>query len=594
MQDWSAAADTAQGLEENDQEEHPWARGAGQLLGGLALPSGMEGLGLSVGRDVLRAGGSMADARAAVRVAVRNRMGVVGGGYGAAHGVLSADSPGEALTGGLTEGAIGAAGGLGLGAIARGRAAPVAETEGQRVAAAAGRQRVDVLAADVGGPTIRRLTAAAAQAPISAAPVINGAQRAVEQTQGVRDRFANLIGNVLNPEAAGERARDGANAMIARTGGRANTLYRNAEAGSAGVAVTPTQASATLARNIRELSDTPGGAEGLARLQGLQDAFSNGNFSVEGVRRMRSALRDEFAGAGLRGTDIERRVNQVADAANDDVINSLNAAGRPGVARQFQVADRYWRNRIRTIDDTLAPIIGKDGDASGEAIVKNLQSAMKGNNQRFARFIAAVPDDARGDVRASLIGRLGRATKGAQNDEGTEFSLQTFLSNWDDIGETAKGHLFGPESRAAFNDLATIASGARETATYANRSNTAGGIWGNIGALTGLGAVSPVTAISALVGQYGGGRLLASPRMTRWLTRAPNSVAAGPAYIERLSRIARAEPAIANEVLQLQRRLTDAFSSAPTRMAAQETPNEVAERQGNTGEQQPQQQGFEP
>lgn len=587
-----------------DEQEHPWLRISGQLLGGLAIPTGLEGIGLRAGSEVLRAGGSMSEARAAASIAVRNRSAVLGGAYGAAHGAGSADNLEDAATGALTEGGLGAAGGLAIGAAGQAlaprqaaraaaqRAAPIAD--GERVAAAAARQEIDVLPADVAGPTVRRLTSAAAQAPISAAPIINGAQRAVEQTQGVRDRFASMIGDVLNPEAAGERAREGARATIARTGGRANTLYRNAEAGAVGVRVQPTQASAVLGRNIRELSDTPGGAEGLARLQGLQDAFSNGSFSVEGVRRMRTALRDEFAGAGLRGTDIERRVNQVADAANQDVVSSLVSAGRPDVARQFQLADRYWRNRIRTIDETIAPIIGKDGDASGEQIVKNLQRDMRGNNRRFASFLSAVPEESRADVRASLIGRIGRATKGAQNEEGTGFSLQTFLSNWDDIGETAKAHLFGPEARAAFNDLATIASGARQTAGYANRSNTSGGIWGNIGALAGGAALSPIAAVSGLVAQYGGGRLLASPRFTRWLARPPRNMAGMPGYTQRLTRIARAEPAIANEVLQLQRRLTEAFASSPARLAAEESNGEIGAGEGRAGNQQTQDDSAQP
>ena len=219
---------------------------------------------------------------------------------------------------------------------------------------------------------------------------------------------------------------------------------------------------------------------------------------------------------------------------------------------------------------------------------------MKGNNRRFASFLAAIPADAQGDVRASLIGRIGRATKGAQNDEGTGFSLATFLSNWDDMGETAKVHLFGPESRAAMNDLATIANGARQTATYANRSNTAGGIWGNLGALAGGAAISPMAAISGLVAQYGGGRLLSSPNFTRWLSRSTTTQVPTPAYIGRLSRVARAEPAIANEVLQLQARLSDAFSSTPARMAAQEPANEANGAQGNTSQQQRQTQSFQP
>lgn len=50
----------------------------------------------------------------------------------------------------------------------------------------------------------------------------------------------------------------------------------------------------------------------------------------------------------------------------------------------------------------------------------------------------------------------------------------------------------------------------------------------------------------------------------------------------------------AGQVLQLQQRLADAFTSAPTRLAAQPAGNEAADAQGSAGQQQPEQQGFQP
>lgn len=69
--------------------------------------------------------------------------------------------------------------------------------------------------------------------------------------------------------------------------------------------------------------------------------------------------------------------------------------------------------------------------------------------------------------------------------------------------------------------------------------------------------------------------------MARWLTRAPKkpNIQAQRQHVAALSSIARAEPAIANEVLALQGRLMDAFGqgaggSMPARIAAEETPDE--------------------
>jgi hypothetical protein len=595
--DYNRERDIGTGVREQDQTEHPWLKLSGELFGGLVLPAGLEGVGLKAGSDVLRAGGSMADARAAAAVAVRNRAAVVGGEYGAAHGALSADGPQDAVTGALTEGALGAATGLGLGALGQrlgNRPAP-AVTDGQQVAAAAGRQGIDVLPADVGGPMTRRLTSAAAQAPISASPIINASARVVDQAQGARDRIAATVGQALDPETAGQTALAGAQKYIANSRATKNALYDAAEKAAGDARVTPTKALDALQSNIDELSQTPGGAPGLAHLEGLKDALSQGDFSVNGIRNMRTVMRDQFIKDGLRGSDLERRVGQVLDAAKDDVTDSLAANGKQGAAALYSKADAFYRDRANTIDNVLTPLIGtRDKPRSGEQIIKSLTADMQGNNARSVKFLRSLPPEEQANTRASIIGSLGRTAAGAQNVDGNAFSLPVFLTHWNKIGETAKNAYFGVEARAALNDLAKVAEGTKAAQGYANRSNTAGGIWGNLGVLAGSAAASPVAATTGLATQLITGHLLASPAFARWLARAPRTALSAPAYIDRLSRVARAEPQIANEVLQLQQRLTDAFTSSPTRLAAQPAGNEAGNTQGGASQQQSEQQGFQP
>jgi hypothetical protein len=74
-----------------------------------------------------------------------------------------------------------------------------------------------------------------------------------------------------------------------------------------------------------------------------------------------------------------------------------------------------------------------------------------------------------------------------------------------------------------------------------------------------------------IAAQIGAGKLLGSPALARWLSaygRKPNPAAA-LSHINALSKIARAEPGIANEVLQFQQRLAEAFTGAPMRAAAE-------------------------
>jgi hypothetical protein len=248
------------------------------------------------------------------------------------------------------------------------------------------------------------------------------------------------------------------------------------------------------------------------------------------------------------------------------------------------MADKQWRERLSTIERVIEPIIGKaDAPRSGEEIVAALQRAGKGNAIRLGKFIDTLPSEESGMVRATIINQMGRAGDGAQNAAGDAFSLAKFLTDYNKLTPSAKVTIFGAEGRAALDDLAIVASGTKAAQQYANHSNT-GGVVGNLmtmGSATG-GLPTFLTTIAA---QYGLGRLLASPRVARWIARAPRTGLSGPAYIERLSRIARAEPAIANEVLQLQQRLTDAFASSPARLAADEAGNEPAVGNGQSGQQ---------
>lgn len=589
--DYTAHLDKARGVEATDNENHPYARIGGQLLGGLALPSGTEGVAFTAGRDALQGGASMAEARAIASAAARNRMAGVGAAYGGAYGFNSSyGDVGQRLASTATGALEGGAGGLAIGAAGEAlapraaaraaalRAAPMGEA--QRVAAAAhrlsdvlpGEETFDLLPADVGGAATRRLTSAAAQAPLSASPVIGAAQHSIDQGQSVRDILASRVGEALDPEAAGLNARQGAQRAIATTGNDVRAAFTAAERLGGDTRITPTGALDVLNRNIAELAQVPGGAPAVERLTGLRDALSRGTFTVAGIRNMRSVLRQEFIRDGLRGSDTERRVNQVLDAAQHDVTDGLTAAGRTDAGAAFAHADGLYRDRIALIDNVLTPLIGtRDSPKSGEQIIKTLTADLQGNNARAVRFLNALPPEEQANTRASIIGALGRQAPGAQNADGNGFSLSKFLTDWNKIGETAKRAYFGNESRAALNDLAAVAQGTKEAQGYANRSNSSGGIWGNLGVLAGGAVAAPVAAASGLAAQLVGGRLLASPRFARWLARAPRTSLGSAAYLDRLSRIARAEPAIANDVLGLQQRLSQILAnggSAP--LAAQD------------------------
>ncbi len=210
--DYTGNLDTERGRAATDEEDHFGAHIAGELLGGLVLPVGVEkagltatveSVGLAAGRDALREGLSMSDARAIASRAITKRLAGEGAAYGGAYGFNSSyGSPSQRLLSAGTGAAEGGIGGAVLGGIgekvapllsdarAAGRALPAAEkSDAADVAQAAKDQNVAILPQDIGGPTIQRATQGAAQTTFGARTVSDAANR-------LYDSFDNRVGEV--------------------------------------------------------------------------------------------------------------------------------------------------------------------------------------------------------------------------------------------------------------------------------------------------------------------------------------------------------------------------------------------------------------
>jgi hypothetical protein len=440
---------------------------------------------------------------------------------------------------------------------------------------AAERIGVDLLPAAAGGPITRGLSSGAAQMPVSARPIVKAADRMIRQAQEARDKVASAFGVISNPEAAGEAARQGALATIKNTGNIGRRLYDHAGEMAGDARIPLNNAKAVLDEQIARLEAVPGGGAGLADVRALRSQLDNPDgFTIQGVRDMRTEM---FVAPELRGGPVEKRMKDVVAATSQDIEQGLRAQGKGDAADAFRAADDYWKERLDLIDRVIRPVIGKDGDAKGgEDIFKSIEAATRGNAEKLHRFLRALPEEEQGIVRASIIGRLGRATKSAQNDEGDAFSLETFLSNWNDLSPRSKNILFDGEYRKDMDALAKIASGTREGMKVASKSNTPLGIAFQT-AITGGSTLAGLQMLGvSLAGQYGAGRMLASPGFARWLASAakkPNETAFRQ-QVGRLSAVAAAEPTIANEVRALQDRLMQSFGNIPQRAAAEEGKND--------------------
>ncbi len=426
---------------------------------------------------------------------------------------------------------------------------------------------VQPIAADVGGATTRRLTSLGAQLPLSARPIVNASQRLGNQSQAARDTVAGRVGEALDPEMAGEAAKRGLGVYRTRTGQQARTMYQAAETASEGVKIEPTNVMQSLAGHIAEQKGIPGGSDILPVLENLASSLSqNGAFTVSGVRGMRTVLSSRLTTAGLTPTNAQRIVNELVQAAGDDITSSLVKAGKPDAAKAYRSADKFYAERMDVINNALKPIIGKNGEKSGEQVLQAIQQAAKGNTARLSQIMRVLPEDDAGTVRATLISQLGKSSAGTQNAEGSAFSLGQFLTHWNQMTPRARSILFDRGTLTDLNNLAKVADGSKQAARYANSSNT-GGVVGGIATGATL-ATDMVTVAGTALAQFGGGMLLAAPGFARWMARAPSNPRAVSPHIARLTTIASQNPTMATEIKGLQQFLTEAFEQSPGRIAA--------------------------
>lgn len=560
---YTDALDRQRGIAAYDIKEQFAPRVAGQIAGGLALPSfGATGAG---------------------------QLARVGAGYGGVYGIGSSDGGlGQRLTGGATGAATGGLLGYGLGragqALAdRGGGVPPPPTGGQELLAAARAAGVVddagiplILPADAGGPLTRRMTAGVAQTPFGTGPITQAADRAQNAAGARLGQIAASEGLPLRQEQLGELAQNAAQGYIDDTGRAANRGYNRARAMAR---IDGTR----IVRGDRALQNIDDQIAGLAEtrntdaplisgLERLRSDIATGDsatpLSIDAIRRLRTSTRAEARSEGLRNTDYNRRAQTIIDDLSEDIASQLS----PRAAAAFREADQAYAQRLDTIDDVMAEVIGPAGDRSAEAVARRLISLGRGDSARLNRFLNAVNPEEAGIVRGSLIQEAGRSLPGQQNAAGNGFSFSTFLSNWDNMPARTRNLLFRGENRDVVEALAIVAERARATSRYANTSGTAGASNASGFVTEGTRALSIGGAISSLGGtvilENLTGRLLGSQRFAQWIARAPKDPAQRGAWVRRLGVIASREPAIANDVLPLQQALQQTLEQLPARAAA--------------------------
>lgn len=533
------------------------------------------GLELLAGGGATRIAGAAGNALRSV-VGQGAALGGVGGyGYGEGNASVTnalAGAAGGAALGGALYGV-----GRGVGALASRRQGPSPTAEQLALVQAGEREGVSIRQPDV-RPELRNQMANA-ETTQTGGPIIRDARAA--DVARIEQRVAEVGGDgaVADNYTLGGRVQDAGERYIVRTRDQKNRMYRRAEQAAEGRTVQPNEVVAAINNNIAELRATgeTTNAGQIAYLEGLKSDFSK-PLTIQAVQNLRKNMRGQLSERGLTRTDAERRVGQVIDAANADLIREL-----PQEASQaLRAADTFYRERQTFINGTLKQFMGDRGNPLPAETAAQRLIAMtrgeRGNQNRFASMWQQLEPDEQADIAATVAESLGRKRNG-------EFSAATLVGSLDPrkgINPRTARLIFGDEGAESLNNLRMIARAKSDTQASLNNSRTGTAVNAASGGLKNMmlgafglsqggigGAVAlPIAGnIIRSLGEKRAARMLLNPDFTKWLRNAPNS--SNPRVIDRyFSRLAGISSIPANDNQAFQAALREAASKSPGRAAA--------------------------
>lgn len=411
------------------------------------------------------------------------------------------------------------------------------------------------------------------------------AAQADQAAERVRRSVTELGGDVA-PDTAGRGIERGLRGFVDQGKARASRLYGAVDSAIPdGHTVDTTNLRRVVSDIMGRAPETADVARAVSsdRMAAIAAAVENMPQSVpyQAARELRtrigSVLGDPQIMSDMPRADMKRLYGAIAD----DLTASL--AGNPEALRAQRTADRWYRAFLDRVDERIVPMIDR-GNRSAQKIFEAFERQAK-DPAELARLKRSMPEEEWNTAAGVVVDRLGRARASAQDEAGSVFSPETFLTEWNKIPERSRRLLLGTKASRDMNALAKAAAKIRDEREFLfNPSGTApataaGTMAGAVFLSPFLGGPGATAAAAGALGSqaatYAAERLFMSPRFVNWLaqsTRVP--IAQVPAHIDRLARYAESmDPSTRDAVVGYIDSLTFPAESTQTAPASEATPS---------------------
>jgi hypothetical protein len=357
---------------------------------------------------------------------------------------------------------------------------------------------------------VQRAAALARNAPGAGEPIIQATERTIGQLgQKAEDVASGYGGGTV--VGSGEAAKTGIREWITgKSKEIATKLYDKVDALIDNTKNTTLDNTINAAADILARRQNAAISQPSEAVKRIKDAITRpGGMNYEGIKDLRSYIGEMIDGSKLLPADISaKELKAIYGGLSDDLANSVKNSGGPQAEAAFNKANNYYKLASER-RETLAKIIGKDGDAAPEKVFDQLASMASSTSRadvtKLAQARKAIGADGWNEFASGVVGRLGRDASG-------NFSPERFLTAYGKLSESGKSILFRSTDKAHLapylDDIATVSSRFKELNKFSNPSGTGQQA---IGAAT-LGGfmAAPLTTIGTVLGANVLSRVLAS------------------------------------------------------------------------------------
>jgi hypothetical protein len=393
-------------------------------------------------------------------------------------------------------------------------------------------------------------------------------RKANEQQQAIGnkvDEMANNLSKNASAESAGRAIQKGIKTEISDKQATQSNLYNQMDQylpANTGVQLTNTMStldrlagvvtgaektsSALVNPKIRKIYD--GIKADLSKVTNdpnfVMGAQGRSSLPFSALKDLRSSVGRLLENSALVSDIPTAELKQIYGAISEDMRAAAKANG-PEAEKAFNRANNYTK-ALHDRLDVIQNVVDKNGGPE-----KIFQAAISGTGEGATTFRAvmkSLPKEEQKTLVSTVLRRLGRSPPGRQDDVGSVFSTETFLTNWNKLSPEAKSTMtgaIGKQFKKDLDDVAKIAANLREgSSVYANPSGTASAVaaMGTYGALGSSLATGNIGTAGALLGglasNRGAGKLLTNPDFVHWVVTTPARPAQIPEHLARLSVIA--------------------------------------------------------